>query len=168
MDHLRIAPAKVILAVLAGGLLFQGCLKPEEFPPEPRIAFEDLLIYTNDSASLVISFTDGDGDIGLDPSDTDPPFDTSSVWHHNLFVEYEELRNGQWTQVEFLLPLYYRVPRITPSGRNRSLKGEIAVALKPWPLLPGSPHDTIRFSIQLVDRALNLSNLEYSPAIVLP
>lgn len=151
-------------------LLMQACVKPEEFPVEPRIAYKEFKIL-QDSASLVISFTDGDGDVGLDPSDIQPPFDPDGAYHNNLFVEYYKRENGEWQQVEFLLPLHYRIPRITPTGQNKTLKGEIAVALKPWPLLPkppGSPADTIRFSIRMVDRALNESNLEYSEAIILP
>jgi hypothetical protein len=56
------------------------------------------------------------------------------------------------------LPLNYRIPRITPSGQNKALSGELSVALKPWPIIPNSAGDTVRFDVRLVDRALNVSN----------
>jgi len=57
---------------------------------------------------------------------------------------------------------------VTPTGQNKSLEGEIAVALKPYPTLPGTSGDTIRYSVKLVDRALHESNLVYTDAVVVP
>ncbi|MBK9147188.1 MAG: hypothetical protein IPM12_05105 [Flavobacteriales bacterium] len=162
--------ALIRIAKVAGGMAVAhatliGCKKPEVFPPEPAIEFKSFTQF-GDSASLVIAFTDGDGDIGLSDSDNQPPFDTSSTYYHNLFIEYDTLENGTWRRVEFTLPLYYRVPVITPTGQNKTLEGEIAVALKPWPLIgypTGWPADTVRFTITLVDRALHVSNAVESP-----
>jgi len=156
---------KVGLGAMLASLLLLGCLKPDEFPKEPRITFKSFEQF-GDSASLTISFTDGDGDVGLNASDNAPPFDTSSVYYSNLFIEYSELRNGIWTPVTFQLPLHYRIPRITPTGQNKALEGEIAVALAPWPIIPGNPYDTIRFSTKMVDRALHESNTVLSEPIV--
>jgi hypothetical protein len=144
------APAALLL------LLIGGCGPKEKFPVEPRIAFERFEQF-NDSASLTISFTDGDGDIGLSETDLQPPFDSGSYHYHNLFLTYEYMQNGEWVQPQLDLALHYRIPRITPTGQNKVLKGEISVALKPWPA-PGNPFDTSRFEIKLVDRALHESN----------
>ena len=152
-------PAVKLGAVaLLSGLVLSGCLKKEEFPPEPIIAFKSLEQF-GDSASLVITFTDGDGDIGLDDGDTQAPFDAGSAYYHNLFLGYEEFQGDEWVEVDLELPLNYRIPRITPSGQNKALSGEIAVALKPWPILPSLTPDTVRFSVKLVDRSLNESNV---------
>ncbi|MFN3875273.1 MAG: hypothetical protein ACK4L7_05110 [Flavobacteriales bacterium] len=157
--------AKVAGALGAFALALAGCIKPEAFPPEPRISFKSLAQYA-DSASFVIAFTDGDGDIGLDASDTQPPFGEGQPYYHNLFLEYDTLHQGQWHRVAFALPLHYRIPRITPTGQNKALEGEIAVALRPWPIMPGSEGDTIRISARLVDRALRESNEAASDAEV--
>lgn len=141
-----------------------GCLKREEFPAEPSIAYKSFTQY-GDSASLVISFTDGDGDIGLDESDNQPPFDVGSDYYYNLFCDYEELRNGVWTPVSLALPLRYRIPRITPTGQNKTLEGEIAVALA-WPIVPDNAVDTVRFQLRLFDRALRSSQQVATEAIV--
>jgi hypothetical protein len=156
-----------VLAVLA----LQGCIKRETFPVEPAITYKSFTQFQNanpnlpDSASLVISFTDGDGDIGLDDSDSNPPFNTGSDYYHNLFLGYEELRQGVWTPVSLALPLRYRIPRITPTGQNKALEGEIAVALS-WPIIPDQAIDTVRFTVRLVDRALRESNQVYTDAII--
>ena len=155
---------KVGSGLALASLLFAGCLKPEAFPEEPAITFKSLEQF-GDSASLTIAFTDGDGDVGLDSYDTAPPFDTSSIYYYNLFVDYSELRHGVWTPVHFELPLYYRIPRITPTGQNKALAGEIAVAIKPWPIVQGNPFDTVRFSTHMVDRALHESNTVLSEPV---
>jgi hypothetical protein len=157
--------AKLGSACVLAVVLLSACLKKEEFPPEPSIAYKSLEQF-GDSASLVITFTDGDGDIGLDPSDTQAPFDAGSAFYNNLFLGYEELRQGEWVAVDLLLPLNYRIPRITPTGQNKALSGEIAVALKPWPIFPAVEPDTVRFTVKLVDRSLNESNVVTTAQVV--
>lgn len=163
MRTIRIQWLKVggLAAVL---LTAAGCLKREEFPVEPSIAYKSFTQF-GDSASLVISFTDGDGDIGLDESDNQPPFDVGSDYYYNLFCDYEELRNGVWTPVSLALPLHYRIPRITPTGQNKTLEGEIAVALA-WPIVPDNVVDTVRFQVRLIDRALRSSQQVATEAII--
>jgi len=159
---------KLAVVTAVSGTLLSGCLKTEEFPDEPAIAYKAFTQY-GDSASIVVSFTDGDGDIGLDQGDTTGPYAPGETFYHNFFVEYYTLENGVWSApFEFALPLYYRVPVVTPTGQNKSLEGEIAVALKPYPTLPGTSGDTIRYSVKLVDRALNESNLVFTEAVVVP
>jgi hypothetical protein len=70
--------------------------------------------------------------------------------------------------VPLLIPLNYRIPVITPTGQNKTLEGEIAVALQPFPTDPGSPYDTVRYSVKMVDRALNESNTVLSNAVITP
>lgn len=146
-------------------LLAAGCLQIEDLPPEPTIefvSFEQL----GDSASLVFSFEDGDGDIGLAEADTTGSFAPGEPFHFNLFIEYFEMQNGDWVQINLPLPYRYRIPVITPTGQNKLLEGEIAVALAPFPTDPNTPHDTVKYSVQLADRALNLSNLVETGTIV--
>ncbi len=150
------------------GTLLSGCLKTEEFPVEPAITYKEFKQF-GDSASIVVKFTDGDGDIGLGQGDTTGSFAPGQTYYHNFFVEYSKRENGVWSApFVFALPLYYRVPVVTPTGQNKALEGEIAVALKPYPTLPGTSGDTIRYSVKLVDRALHESNLVYTDAVVVP
>ena len=61
----------------------------------------------------------------------------------------------------------YRLENITPSGQNLALRGNIEIILEPFYFNPNSNHsDSIRFSILLIDRALNHSNLIYTPLLL--
>jgi hypothetical protein len=159
--------AKVGLSLLAGVLFLAGCRPEEKFPVEPRLEFRSLEVF-GDSASLVVYFTDGDGDVGLDPGDIQPPFDTTSAYYHNFFVEHYYRQNGEWVHHPFTeFPMYYRVPRLTPTGQNKALEGEIALAIDPLPLYVAPGADTVRYTVYMVDRALHHSNTVTSSELVL-
>lgn len=120
---------------------------------------------------LVISFTDGDGDVGLGQGDTLPPFCPSCTYHQNLKLEYEEWRHGTWVHIPLLpeagqVPFYYRIPRVTPTGQNPALQGTIALDMPTWFL--NSNYDSLRFRIELWDRSLNVSNAIYTPVLRKP
>jgi hypothetical protein len=149
--------------------LLSGCLDKIEFPIEPAITFKEFTT-SGDSGILVISFTDGDGNIGLEDRDTVAPYDLASGKYYNLLLDYHEKQNGVWVNMTDSLPLpfYYRVPRIEPTGQNRALEGEIKVDLIPTYYNPFSQFDTIKYSIQLLDRALNESNVVETDEIIAP
>ena len=157
---------KWLFFAVAVVILLPSCLKFEEFPIVPEVEVRDFIQY-DDSARLVFHFTDGDGDIGLNAGDTFPPYDTLP-YYYNLFIEYYELTNGQWDLVDLTLPLYYRVPVITPSGQNKVLEGNMDVLLFPYPTIPGTSGDTIKYSVKLVDRALHESNVAETNLIIVP
>ena len=61
----------------------------------------------------------------------------------------------------------YRIQNLTPTGQNKALRGDIEITMEPWYFNPNSNHnDSIKLSILLIDRALNLSNIVESPLIV--
>lgn len=147
-------------------LLLVGCLKTEEFPSTPSITLDAFEPNSDGSATLKLLFTDGDGDIGLNPGDTLAPFDINSPYYYNLFVRYYERKNGIWTLIPINNPpLSYRTPVVTPTGQNKSLNGSITVDLSLY-YDPNSTFDTIRLDVKLLDRALNESNIvEIGPLI---
>ena len=158
-----------LLAVLFIALI-SSCLKPETFPLEPIIAFDSFRAMS-DSGEIAISFTDGNGDIGLRESDTTGSFSPSNTFHHNLFIEYYEKDDVLgWVRGKDLggddITFLYRVPYLTPNGNNKALKGVVKVVIEPSYFNPISPEsDTIRYKIRLIDRALNVSNTIESPVI---
>lgn len=155
-----------LLLISAAAVLLMACPDVEQFPPEPSIEFVSLVQNEPDSATLSFSFLDGDGDIGLSNSDTTGEFALGQTFHHNLFIEYFEKQNGVWTLINLPLPYRYRIPLITPTGQNKLLEGTIDVGLAPFPTDPFSQYDTVKYSIQLADRALNLSNVVESGELV--
>lgn len=157
----------IILAVL-----FSACTQKEEFPVEPSIEYMSFLKIYNPSQELFdrgvlkISFKDGDGDIGLYDDETEEPYD------YNFIITYYELQNGEEVEV---VPSWYnpatdsveyfnfnaRIPILTPSGANKSIKGEIEDTLFIYNY--SSPFDTIRFEAYILDRALHQSNTVGTP-----
>ena len=148
--------------------LLTSCMKKESFSDIPQIAF---LSYYNifdtghiaKRGILAISFQDGNGDIGLNTWDVYPPYDTSSIYYYNYYIDYYEKRNGTFVKVQLSTTYNTRIPDLTPDDPNKTIKGIIVdtLQLNPWPV-----YDTIRFSMYIYDRALNKSNVVNTPEIV--
>jgi len=154
---------KTGLLIFSGILLIlSSCRKFEEYPIIPYIEFVSFAkiyndtLYVYDKAYLTISFTDGDGDIGLEQSDTLPPYD------YNFFISYFEKQNGEFVELILDPPLNARIPILTPSGTNKSIKGEIEDEIF---LNYTSQYDTIRIEVYILDRALHKSNVIQTPEI---
>ena len=161
-----------IPGILVGlAFLLTGCPDPPEYEIFPIVEFDEF--YANGEVGfLTIAFTDGDGDVGLTPEMTDPPFDEGSEYHNNLFVEYWEYNDaiGEWEHATDALnepiTFKYRIPWLTPTGKNKALKGTIQVKIEPNYRDINSPYsDSIRYRIKLVDRALHESEWVFTPPI---
>ena len=146
-----------------------SCMKKESYSDIPQIAFAGYynIFDTTKIAKrgvLTISFQDGDGDIGLNPWDVNPPFDTASLYYYNYFIDLYEKKNGSFVKDTTLTtPLRYRIPDLTPNDPNKAIKGIIVDTI---PLNPNPVYDTIQFSMFIYDRALHKSNLAFTPEIV--
>lgn len=141
-----------------------GCDKDKVFPDTPVITMSDNQVYHN-PVKIIVDFTDGDGDIGLDERDTLPPYDFNedpfNKYYFNLLLYYYEKNDSIWEEVELPVPYFYRIPVITPRGQNKALNGEIDVDIS----LPFNRPDSIRFEIILIDQALRESNRLQTPVI---
>lgn len=150
--------------------LLSGCLRKEQYPDEPRIAFDRFTV-EQDSATLVFTFTDGDGNFGLTDTDfTDP---TDCPKNYNLFCEYFEKINGEWVWIELnpcvnpnVQPFYSRVPFAEPSGQFKAQKGEVKIVMDDYYL--DSEYDTCKFDIYVVDLTQNKSNVISTQEFVKP
>lgn len=158
---------RTLLACLSP-LLLIGCYKPDEFPDKPELEFEKFEKAEDKKAFLTVSFTDGDGNVGLEKDDTTGKFSSDSRYHHNLFLEYLEKQNGQWVKRDLDPPFYYRIPPLEPKGQTKALEGEIRVELSPTYYDPSSAYDTIKYRIKLADRDLNESNAVETDPIITP
>jgi hypothetical protein len=151
---------KIIFLLLITGSLFTSCIKRPEYPEEPIITFEDFIRFGNDSAWFIFSFTDGDGDVGLLPGETEPPYD------YNFFMNYYEKQNGVFVKVDPDIPFSYRIPYLTPEGRIKTLEGEVIVRI-PFIYFDNlSPYDTIKYDAYILDRSLKKSNVIETPEMV--
>jgi hypothetical protein len=163
------------------GIIVVSCQKFDDFPPEPRIEYQSFLLEFNTQTGitergvLAISYTDGDGDIGLRPRDTFPPYNFGSKYYYNLIIDYYEMQFGEWIKVPLVtwnpdkqeydtLTFNARMPILTPPSGAQPIKGTIQDTL--YIYNPLSEFDTIKFSAYIVDRALNESNTVETPPIV--
>ena len=156
----------VLLFVLSASF----CERPETYSEIPSIKFKEFILKDTIDAldnpikkgTLVFTFIDGDGDIGLMPQDTTYPFD--STHYYNLFLDGYYYENGVVVADSPSVPLYYRVPYIEPQGQNKVLKGTIKVdIIYNFPIV----HDSIFYKFYILDRKFHKSNVEQTPVIVL-
>jgi hypothetical protein len=154
-------------AVASGILVMAGCLPQPVFPDEPSLAFVSFDVGPAGDATLVLAFTDGDGNVGLAQADTLPPFCAACEHHFNLVGTYQEWSSEGWVTPTLLVPYSYRVPQAQPTGSSPALDGEIALALNTW-YLAGSNADSVRFGWVLWDRDLNPSNQVWTPGLATP
>ena len=173
-----------LLFVLA--MTVMACQKPVEYPIEPKIEYQGFT-YLFDADSVfsgqgVISFsyTDGDGDLGLDDTDTLPPFGLHDAHYYNLVIDYLKCVNGQFVKTPLLSPhvptspddtlvLYdtvtfnARFKRLRDSEEPKAISGTMDCTLIVQN--PLSPNDTVMFEIHILDRALHESNVIQTEAI---
>jgi hypothetical protein len=164
----------IIPIVLITAVVFiTGCEQEVIYPIIPAIQFKDyekLESYSGrDSAlKLTITFTDGDGDLGLSQIQVKPPFDSTSIYYYNMYVYYYEFFDNKWNQVTVndfstdTIRFKYRFPNLTPNADNKSIKGDIEYTITN--LLPRKSN-TIKFVIYIYDRKLHKSNIVESDII---
>ena len=69
----------VVFSVPLLAMMSVSCTRLDQYPPEPTIKFTQFEKLYNavdsiyDRGILEFEYTDGDGDLGLDPGDTFPP-----------------------------------------------------------------------------------------------
>jgi hypothetical protein len=150
-------------------ILFTACKKPKTFPSEPVIVFKDLVKHTNeqgidDSLKLIISFTDGDGDIGLAQSDTLAPYNPGSVYYFDFYIKYFIKHNGNFEEIPLLVG-GQKIPFIKNEGKDKSLSGDIVMQLDIFGFQWNN--DTLKFEAYIYDRALHKSNTISTSEIIM-
>jgi hypothetical protein len=165
------AKIHLIFSISLLSVIVSSCFKREEYPVEPSISYKDFII-TGDSATISFNFTDGDGDIGLSPSDTFPPFQPGSKYYYNIYVvNYEKDDVQGWIPAVNLqndtLIFAYRIKPIEFKGKSKGIKGVIEIDMGTlYYNIFSTQSDTIKYSVQLIDRALNESNIIETPPII--
>lgn len=139
-----------------------SCFKREEYPIEPIIS-NPVFYVSGDSARLTFSFTDGDGDLGLAPSDTLSPYNPGNYYHYNLYLDYYEKDDVEgWVQGTDLagdpITFSYRLNPIVVKGKAVGIKGTMDVNMNTFNNPFSDQSDTIKYVIKLIDKALNESN----------
>lgn len=133
-----------------------------------------------ENIGLVIKYRDGDGDLGLQQSDTLPPFNfvadsinsdrNINYFYNNLHVEYLEKNGDTYTHAiapftTDTLKKMFRVMVLTPEGKFKAIRGTIEVKFEPS-IFPNRA-DTVKFRVKLIDRLLHESNVAESGDVVI-
>ena len=155
----------------AAGLLF-ACIKQEHYPDVPQIEYLDFITVFDTGkyavrGSLSISFTDGNGDIGLSTRDTFPPFNPGGQYYYNYVLTFFNKVNGVFEQVDLDPPFSARIPVLNPDYPGKAIKGIIVYDTINLAMVPHPGYDTIRFEAFIYDRAKNKSNVISTPEIIL-
>lgn len=132
-------------------LLCVSCFNAPKYPDIPEIELKEIrtsrpIPFSGDSVIVVLTFKDGNGDLGkLNATDTIP----------NLFII--DKRFG------IIDSLSYSIPNIPKNGSVNDVSGTIEINLLAKiycnPLFPEKTKDTLEFSFQVRDRAGNYSNI---------
>lgn len=177
---------KYLIGLLFMALTILACQKPVEYPIEPKIAYEGFTYLFDPDSTFsgegIISFTytDGDGDLGLDDSDTLPPFGPHDAHYYNMEVDYLKLVDGVFVKTPLLSPhvptnpadtlvlfdtvtFNARFHRLRDNDDPKAISGTMDYRLTVQN--PFSPNDTIKFEIRILDRALHESNTIQTEAI---
>ena len=172
-----------LIVVMLSVLIYSSCRKFDKFPDEPRISYEGFLLENDIETGvtqrgvLIINYQDGNGDIGLAPGDTLPPYQYGGDYYYNMVIKYFEFHNGEWEEVHLVfedlqnqtydtLTFSARIPILTPITGNQAISGFIQDTLFLYNPLSEKAYDTIKFSVYIIDRALNESNVVETPAII--
>lgn len=145
--------------------LLAACVKAPEFPNEPVITFESIsqnrinqanADLPKDSIRIHLTFTDGDGDLGQNGSDT------------VQIILTDSRSNGR---VPGLIRIPLRIPDIPSEGTGNGISGDLFISIENEALAigcisnrrlfaqdPELPVDTVSYAIQIRDRAGNMSN----------
>lgn len=168
--------SKILFCPLLAILLLQGCGKGKKFNTTPHLEWRGAEIVDSEGNRreilLTTYFTDGDGDIGRET--TDSPCDVDS---YDFLIRYFEKVNGSFKEIQpksmtppdDCQPFHNVLPNITPEGQNKTLEGELTVTFS-YLGFPqnGSQVDSVRFELQLVDRGGHKSEVVTSPSIFIP
>lgn len=157
-----------------------ACQKKVEYPIEPKVTYQGLNYLMDADSTLTgevvlsIGYTDGDGDLGLDDTDTIYPFGSHDPHYYNLLIDYLKWNGDTFEETPLLswnqqsqsydtISFNARFKRLVFNDEEKAISGTIDYTLTAYN--PLSPNDTIKFRIRLIDRALHESNAIETEAI---
>ena len=140
---------KTISCLLLLIVAFASCKKEEEVPIAPTIQFVSInateVEQFDNNVSITFNFEDWQGDLGEPDPDA-----------YSLSVKDSRLVNADW----------YHIPPMTPELQELHIKGAYTVNLTSLFLLGNGSQESVHFTLQLHDRAGNLSNEIMTPEVL--
>jgi hypothetical protein len=140
--------------------LFSGCKPEPVFPVEPVLTFKEYIQNnTSDSLQVVFSFTDGDGDIGIDENGTDSNMVLTLYVPGNAgnFIPQDDISTAAPDSIYY----NYRIPQLTRS--QKGVEGDVYLTVNKAFIT----RDTIRFNAFMLDQTQHRSATVQSPSVIL-
>jgi len=157
LKEMKIKIAILLISIIT---LITSCYKTPEYPATPTIEFsnysnvsEPYNTSSNPAGSMLLNFTDGDGDLGkLDGIDSS----SRIILANNFYAAFDT----------FIIPI------IPKKGTTNAISGTLEVKfdfINGICLTPGvtQPTDTLIFNVYIEDRAGNKSNIITTPPLVI-
>ncbi|MCA6361542.1 MAG: hypothetical protein IM638_00755 [Bacteroidetes bacterium] len=130
------------------------------FPVEPVLTFKEFIQNnTSDSLQVVFSFTDGDGDIGVDETGTDSNLVLTLYVRDNAgnFIPQDNISTAAPDSIYY----NYRIPPLTRS--QKGVEGDVYLTVNKDFI----SRDTIRFNAFMVDQTQHRSATVQTPTVIL-
>jgi hypothetical protein len=163
----------IIYSFFLLGLTLASCRDKPSYPSTPVIKYQDFIRYGNpsdpDSVELVIAFTDNEGDIGLNQTDTFGIFKKGNLYGDYYY--WDTTGSGHWSPADDpttpaidTFRIAYRVPPVLPQGDpSEPMKGLIYVKQ----IAPVNTfYKKIMYVVYLYDKAYHRSDTIHTPVIL--
>ncbi len=138
----------ITMALIAGCI--SGCKKEEVMPSAPAIAFVSMSAQSvhefDERVTVRFSYTDGDGDLGQEDPD-----------NYTLWVKDARLDGTDG----------YHIPPLAPEDAEVPIQGELEVELNTLFLLGNSGQEETQYTMYVIDRAGNRSNVFTTGTIII-
>lgn len=171
MNLFRFLSGTALFGLITG---LSSCLNAPDYPVTPKISANSVTVIRlndilgkRDSIIVALDFQDGDGDLGLSPTDTTGAFARDkgrNRFYENYFLQpFYKNRQGVFVPLVSTITSNGRFPRLTEvDARPGPIKGVLRRALvislrdTAYSTLPGREY---QFQVSIADRALNESNV---------
>lgn len=150
-------------------LFLAQCREPETYPDEPVIRYESFVLYVQQNnlgvetliGEVNFSFTDGDGNVGMEPISDTAAIGLPDTVQYNLFMQLYDYQDSAFIPIPEEEGGYLKY--IIPFLDKQPLSGTISVTLE-YPLIR---YDTIFYTFYMVDRDYNRSNTDTTDTRIL-
>ncbi len=146
------------------GIMFSSCLKVAKKSIVPTISFKSITLNKNKTATLVISFSDGGGNLFSPSNDT-----TRRLWANYYYKDtlppynYRAICFGTGTDS---IKTGYIINKDGLLFDNAPVSGEFSINITDYK--PFSNIKSIKYVIYLIDKNNQKSNVIVTPAITVP
>ena len=165
---------KIFTALLFSSTFLGGCFNTPEYPNTPQIEFFDIDsnpkldqlsgVYF-DEVVISIKYKDGDGDLGYEQWELDSLEKSDSNTGYNYLIKQFRKSQGKFIEYEGRENNNGYFQRISPE-KPGPIEGKISRTIDIIHSFYRYRNDTIRFEIQIRDRAGNLSNTVTTDSVV--